>query len=626
MTYSAGGLIQASDYNSFVSSINTLWGTGSGQSGYGQSSTLSNATASVNIASTEWAAAVSRVNSMRNHQSGVSYTPTDGTPASGGLIKYLTDFNSTITTIQTNKLVANANGSDTTTNLDYTTTTGGGWTTSYVREASVTFASGDAARYFFNAGGKIIVSYSLSSPDNSKSTDWQTLCSNAGSFIFGATTSSKSGGGGNTPSPYLTTSGYYNLTTSYAAWFKQFSTGSSASYYANNYIQLEVKSNGVQGSNADVGSVLTFKASFVDAATDSTYPELAGTPDYVDEVHGTLRVSITVRPPSSTYLTTASWGTPSVASVSSTGTGSSSAQTVATRSFVNNYSTSPWNLDSNGAFVVNGSSAPYLQPSFDFRAWVYLWGAGGGGGTNGGANYAPGGPGGFTYGLMQFKAGYTYYLRAGEQGRWAYGTGYYPAGGGGRGDNGGSGGGYTAIFLNAEGFGGAIMVAGAGGGGGNSWEMGGGSAVPGGGGGGGGSSGQAAGRNPWGTAAQGGTQVNAGATNNGAYQGYNGAWNGYNMQGGASGGGGGGGGGYYGGGGGGSSVGGNWYFPGGGGSGYYNSTHVSSAATFTATGGGCCGGGDTFRYAAGYTNGYNAGYGAGGYMVSDGAPGRLVIL
>jgi hypothetical protein len=266
MTYSSGGLIQATDYNSFVTSINTLWGTGSGQSGYGQSTTLSNATASVNIASTEWAALVSRVNSMRNHQSGTSYTPTDGTPTSGGLIKYLTDINTTVTTIQTNKLLANTTGTDSTTNQDYTTTTGGGWTTSYVRETSITFASGDAARYFFNAGGKILISYSLTSGDNSKSTDWETLCTNSGSLIFDATTFSKSGGGGNTPSPYATTSGYYNLTSTYATWFKQLSTGSSASYYANNYIQLDVKSNGVQGANSDVGSVITFKTSFIDAA------------------------------------------------------------------------------------------------------------------------------------------------------------------------------------------------------------------------------------------------------------------------------------------------------------------------------------------------------------------------
>ena len=42
MTYSSGGLIQATDYNTFISTgtpnINNIWGTGSGDSGWGQTS------------------------------------------------------------------------------------------------------------------------------------------------------------------------------------------------------------------------------------------------------------------------------------------------------------------------------------------------------------------------------------------------------------------------------------------------------------------------------------------------------------------------------------------------------------------------------------------------------------
>jgi hypothetical protein len=444
-------------------------------------------------------------------------------------------------------------------------------------------------------------------------------------LIFGATTFSKSGGGGNTPSPYTTTSGYYNLTSSYATWFKQLSTGSSASYYANNYIQLDVKSNGVQGANSDVGSVITFKSSFIDAATDSTYPELAGNPDYVDEVHGTLRVSITVRPPESTYLTTASWGTPTVASVSSTGSGTSSASTALTRSFVNNYTTSPWNLDVNGAFNIGVSAFNYIQPSFDFKAWVYMWGAGGGGGTSNNGYYPAGGPGGFTYGLVQFKTGYTYYIRVGEGGYSNGGGGAYPGGYGGRGIGEGAGGGLTGLYLNTDGFGSMIMVAGGGGGGGNAYTMSGSGGYWGGGGGGGGSSGQSSGVWPFGRTPSGGSQVGVGLTSTGGSGAYNGGWNGYNFWGGAGGDarGGGGGGGYYGGGGGGWNS--SWYCPGAGGSGYINATHVSSGQTFTSSGGGYSGF-DAFRSPQGLGNSYWGNAGAGGYQSSAGSAGRIVIL
>ena len=36
MTYSTGGLIEATDYNTFATNLNAIWSTGSGDSGWGQ--------------------------------------------------------------------------------------------------------------------------------------------------------------------------------------------------------------------------------------------------------------------------------------------------------------------------------------------------------------------------------------------------------------------------------------------------------------------------------------------------------------------------------------------------------------------------------------------------------------
>jgi hypothetical protein len=41
MAYTVGGLIEATHYNGFAASVNAVWGTGTGDRGYGQSTTLS---------------------------------------------------------------------------------------------------------------------------------------------------------------------------------------------------------------------------------------------------------------------------------------------------------------------------------------------------------------------------------------------------------------------------------------------------------------------------------------------------------------------------------------------------------------------------------------------------------
>jgi len=87
MSYSQGGLIEATDYNGFVASVNALWGTGSGDSGYGQSTTLSTVSVSNTVTATQWATLISRLDSMRQHQSGVATGI--GQPTTGDTIEYI---------------------------------------------------------------------------------------------------------------------------------------------------------------------------------------------------------------------------------------------------------------------------------------------------------------------------------------------------------------------------------------------------------------------------------------------------------------------------------------------------------------------------------------------------------
>ena len=73
MTYSVGGLIQATDYNGFASTtvggnVNAIWGNnGSANYGYGQATTLSTMAVGATVAATDWANLVNRIKIGRAH-------------------------------------------------------------------------------------------------------------------------------------------------------------------------------------------------------------------------------------------------------------------------------------------------------------------------------------------------------------------------------------------------------------------------------------------------------------------------------------------------------------------------------------------------------------------------------
>ena len=61
MTYSSSNTITAADYNSFVSTVNGVIGTGSGSKGYGQTA-LTTVSATDQITAAQWTALLTAVN------------------------------------------------------------------------------------------------------------------------------------------------------------------------------------------------------------------------------------------------------------------------------------------------------------------------------------------------------------------------------------------------------------------------------------------------------------------------------------------------------------------------------------------------------------------------------------
>jgi hypothetical protein len=318
MTYSAGQLIEATDYNGFVSTtaganINNVWSTGSTDSGWGQSA-LATVAAAGSISATQWASLVNTISSMGS-QTGTTITARTA-PVTGNTIDILAALNTDLTNITTNRQNAVANGTQFTgytgTNSKTAATSGATWTISFVN--TVTFASADAARYFFNAGGRIKIDVSKTATGDVGDPEWNdlanTLCGDI--FITGGTatqtisganyTGTTKTGGTGTPTILLTTTGWYDLTAGAAATivYKQFA---DTAPYTANFIQHSI----AKGAGSDTLVITTlWSASDGDAITGGTASSGA-TP-------GTAPTTIvTYFPPSSTYLTTASWGTPTVA-------------------------------------------------------------------------------------------------------------------------------------------------------------------------------------------------------------------------------------------------------------------------------------------------------------------------
>ena len=269
MAYASSGLIEATDYNGFVASVNAVWGTGTGATGYGQTNTLSAVSASSTVTATQWATLIARIDSMRQHQSGTATGITQ--PTTGDTIAFLSTLSDQIGTITTNKDDNNTG----TTQLATANATGStGWTSNAVRECKFTFSSANAMRYFFNAGGTITCNtISSSFSGNTKSDNWDTIAN--------ATTAT------------ITNSIFWtNLSTS--NYTVDTNTGSGADY-GSNVLYLQARLNAAPGSSTEI----IIRAYFVDGAGDG----------FDDTVSGTTRVDAAANGPTVTYVANV-WGTP----------------------------------------------------------------------------------------------------------------------------------------------------------------------------------------------------------------------------------------------------------------------------------------------------------------------------
>lgn len=269
MPYAQFASITAADFNTLVggnptttaNTLNATWATGGSTAGYGQTA-VANVTAGTNIlASTQWSSLVSNTASASSHQG--STITSVSTPVAGGVITFNAAIPTNLQTIYTNRLNAVAQGSTSANTATRATT----WSNQLTFTHTATFANGNAARYFFNAGGQIKMT--VSHPGTTGiNLLFNGLAANVGTVVMSAPTSgtvaiagtnyngiTKIGGGGNAPT-IDATKGYYGMLVANATVFTQTaSTGPSG--YLSSFIRFIAQSNGTQGTNGDAGSIIT---------------------------------------------------------------------------------------------------------------------------------------------------------------------------------------------------------------------------------------------------------------------------------------------------------------------------------------------------------------------------------
>ena len=85
MSYITNGLIQASDYNTFATQLNTLWATGSGPQGLGQTA-IPLVTKGNEVTASQWDSILSVISALAAQQSPSSQyvTQPDYVPSNSG--------------------------------------------------------------------------------------------------------------------------------------------------------------------------------------------------------------------------------------------------------------------------------------------------------------------------------------------------------------------------------------------------------------------------------------------------------------------------------------------------------------------------------------------------------------
>lgn len=282
-----GSKINASEYNAIRTKVEQVLGAGGTSPitgladptfGYGQ--TLESVPVIVSdsvepsglniVKRSQWLALRNDIVKIKLHQDGVE-PPIADVPVDG-IIRYGTSFpNTNFDFIVTqsaqplNKFKISEFSSIKT--QEASTNTSVSWSNLAECELVVSFSNADDARYFFNSGGKIVLSSSRSGGSaTAQNNAWTSLLTSVGFVSFSATSSNKN---------------FYNLTSTYETFFEQVASGD----YSSNRFIIFAKCD-VPDNSAGTATEVYLRIQWRDLYTDAN----ASPPP--DQVNGALSLIV----------------------------------------------------------------------------------------------------------------------------------------------------------------------------------------------------------------------------------------------------------------------------------------------------------------------------------------------
>ena len=259
-----GDPITAARYNIIQSTVSNVLSTGSGDSGYGQALQSSQVAQNQLIEDDHMNTLRLDIRKAYLHQNNsyptLTVVSTADTVTDNTLNNSYATFETLATNINTNRNTISASRLTTgSTASSYVRTTT--WNATRVGNFTVTFASTNAARHFFNSGGAVQIDMSVTA-GTAKNDDWNTMfITNMGTLTFANLASSRSGSGGTLTSSVA----YTTLTTTFQTVYSSVGGGV---YTASNF--------NIQVRFTDISSlVIEFQITLNDAAAGTIDEDVA---------------------------------------------------------------------------------------------------------------------------------------------------------------------------------------------------------------------------------------------------------------------------------------------------------------------------------------------------------------
>lgn len=282
----AGNIIYAADFNNIQSTAEFLLGAGLSDSGYGQAISSAQVATDDTVSVSQWNGLRTDLLKIRQHQTGVSESANLALPTTSDVIDdaFANQYKDFATLSSTNRLTVALTEAPVVNLYDPALSRRTNpWNGKLTHTVTVTFASGDAARHFFNAGGSFQFSATITGytgGTNDKGGRWDQLLTAMATIKFAARSTTYTGveAAGGYPK---TSIGWYELTTTDQFVFIKPAT---PGVYLENEYRIKAKKN-VDNNTA---TVLTFTIEFDDADVGDQRPGFKPGPGVDENVTGTL--------------------------------------------------------------------------------------------------------------------------------------------------------------------------------------------------------------------------------------------------------------------------------------------------------------------------------------------------